>query len=485
MKTILHPNSRPQGHFLLIAMMAVGLISFILVNYLKLVQSQNAAVARSQVWNSAVPVFESGIEDALTHMNTHGRTNMECDGWTKVGLDQYQMTRYVGENYYTVTITNFVVGSTSEKPAINSIACISYPATLASSGQGPLLAQAGAPDRAAPVLRRGVRVATTRNGLFTKAMVARGSITISGNVLTDSYDSTNPLYSSNGLYTASRSRDKGDVASNGALIKEINTSDGVVLQGHISTGPGGTVGMSGTVSIGDKAWIEGGNSGIKPGWFKDDMNVAFPDVTAPFVGGAFTPSGGIVGGTNYAYVLDGGNYQLGSMSLGGVNKVMVTGKSVLYVTGNLNMSGQAAFIIAPGASLKLYVAGARGNLTGQGVMNQTGFATNFVYYGLPTNTRVDLTGGSGFTGIIYAPQAALNVSGGSILHGATISDTVSATGGFKFHYDESLASFDNGGNFIVTSWNELSPSEVDVMMKSKPRRSPSLSFNKKINEDLP
>jgi hypothetical protein len=190
------------------------------------------------------------------------------------------------------------------------------------------------------------------------------------------------------------------------------------------------------------------------------MNVSFPDVLAPFAGGAFTPSSGNVGGTNFAYVLNGGNYQLSSMSLSGQNQVMVTGQSVLYVTGNLTMSGQSAFIIAPGASLKLYVAGARGNLTGQGVMNQTGFATNFVYYGLPTNTRVDLTGGSGFTGIIYAPQAALNVSGGSVICGATISDTVSATGGFNFHYDESLASYNNGGNFIVTSWNEMTPADV-------------------------
>jgi hypothetical protein len=116
-------------------------------------------------------------------------------------------------------------------------------------------------------------------------------------------------------------------------------------------------------------------------------------------------------------------------------------------------------------------------------MNQTGFATNFVYYGLPTNTRVDLTGGSGFTGIIYAPQAALNLSGGSVIYGATISDTVSATYGFSFHYDESLASFDNGGNFVVTSWNEMTPGEVAATMQSKSRKSPILSFDKTAHEN--
>jgi hypothetical protein len=460
MKTLLNPRPRQQGHALLLAVIVVGLIGFILVAYLTLVQSQNTAVMRSQAWNASVPVIEAGIEDALTHINTHGRTNLECDGWTRLDGNQYQMTRYVGDNFYAVTITNFVDGNTSNKPGINSIAYIQYPSVIASSGQGPLMAQLNGAASAAVFLRRGVRVTTTRNGLFTKAMVARGTITISGNVMTDSYDSTNPLYSTNGLYISTKTRDNGDVASDGQLIKEITTSGSVSIYGHVSTGPGGTVGMSGAVSIGNKAWIDGGNTGIKPGWFSDDMNVAFPDVDAPFNGGAFTPSSGSVGGTNYAYVLDNGNYQLGNMSLAGQNKVMVTGRAVLYLTGSLNMSGQSAFIIAPGASLKLYVAGATGSLSGQGVMNGTGFATNFVYYGMTNNTRVDLSGGSGFTGIIYAPRAALNVSGGSVIYGATISDTVKASGGFNFHYDESLASYANGGNFIVTSWNEMTPSEV-------------------------
>ncbi len=150
----------------------------------------------------------------------------------------------------------------------------------------------------------------------------------------------------------------------------------------------------------------------------------------------------------------------GGVKLNLNKKIMVTGNAVLYVAGDFNMSGSSAIIIAPGASLKLYVAGANGSLSGQGVMNGTGFATNFVYYGMAGNTNVVLSGGTAFTGLIYAPRARLNVSGYSVICGATVTDSVSASLGFAFHYDESLAGFGATTPYVVSSWNEMAPAEL-------------------------
>ena len=443
----------------MIVVVITGLVGFVLTAYLSLLGTQNANTVRSQVWNASIPVIEAGCEDALTHLNTHGTTNLNCDGWT-LQTDQYVMTRWVGNStWYQVGISNWPAS-----PVIVSRGYVPAP-MLASTESYPMYADAAGTLAAQTYLVRGVRLNTRRKGMFVKAMVAKNAITISGNVLTDSYNSTDPAHSTGGLYDPAKALANGDVASDGQLIKEITTSGSVQIYGHIETGPGGTIGMSGAVSIGDAAWVSGGHNGLEPGFFKDDMNVTFPDVAVPFNGGTFPPITGFVGTTNYTYVLNQNvNYQISSINLVGKQKIMVTTQAVLYVTGNLSMSGQSAIIIAPGASLTLYVGGPSASLSGQGVMNGTGFATNFVYYGLPGNTSVSLSGGSGFTGIIYAPEATLNVSGGSLISGATISGSVSASGGFNFHYDESLANFGNGGSFIITSWNEMTPSDLGSTM---------------------
>ncbi len=99
-------------------------------------------------------------------------------------------------------------------------------------------------------------------------------------------------------------------------------------------------------------------------------------------------------------------------------------------------------------------------------MNGTGFATNFVYYGLPGNLNVNLSGGTAFTGLIYAPEARLTLSGGSVVYGASISESVFGSGGFSFHYDESLGSFGTVTPYVVTSWHEMTPAEVGGLVVS-------------------
>ena len=51
-------------------------------------------------------------------------------------------------------------------------------------------------------------------------------------------------------------------------------------------------------------------------------------------------------------------------------------------------------------------------LGGTGVINRAGKATNFHYYGLPSNTNVNYSGSAGFVGVIYAPSAALSFGDG-------------------------------------------------------------------------
>jgi hypothetical protein len=84
---------------------------------------------------------------------------------------------------------------------------------------------------------------------------------------------------------------------------------------------------------------------------------------------------------------------------------------------------------------------------------------NLQYWGLPTNTRVAVSGNGAFTGTVYAPQAELTLNGGGKDNydfvGASISKTARLNGKVQFHYDEALARVGPNRGYIVDSWNEL------------------------------
>ncbi|MDA1277130.1 MAG: hypothetical protein O2960_24210 [Verrucomicrobia bacterium] len=429
---------------LVVTVIAAGLIGFGIASYLGMTSFQRRSSMRSQVYNSILPIAEAGIEEAMSHLYFH-YSNLSTDSWTQVtslalsnGIalpgTQYFKQRAFGEGRYTVAI------SQSSTPTIVSQGYVSEPFQTNE-------------------LIRTIRVTTASQSMFMKGLVAKGSIGLNGSVKTDSFDSSNPSFSTGGQYDPAKSKDNGDIASVSSAANVISANGNVSIYGHVSTGPGGSISTVGNAAMGSKAFIDGGGSGIEPGWSSDDMNASFPDVQIPFSGGAFTPPSGSVGGTNYTYVVGNGNWQLSSLSMSGKKAMLVNGNAVLYVTGDISMAGQAYIAIAPGASLQLYCAGSSASLSGNGIVNSNSNATNFFYYGMPGNTSLSLSGNAAFTGVIYAPQADFSMNGGGSssydLVGAGVVNSISMNGHFNFHYDEALGNLGSGAGFIVTSWNEL------------------------------
>ncbi|MDX1952103.1 MAG: hypothetical protein SFY81_07945 [Verrucomicrobiota bacterium] len=422
-----------RGSALLVTLVTAVVIGTTLASYLGMVKYQNQSNMRSLYWNTGLPVAEAGVEEALTHL-AWADTNLAQYGWTLTNGSFYK-ERMIGTSKVQVRM------SVTNPPTILAQAYILDPKNNAFI-EPP----------------RTVRVTTTNDALFAKGMVAKGVIDLNGNnIETDSFDSTDTNYSTNGKYVASKSKDNGDVATNSGLINSLNVGN-ANIKGKASTGPGGSVSVGSNGSVGSKAWVDGGHNGIQPGWTTDDMNVAFPDVKVPFTGGGFTPASGNVGGTNFQHILAGGNYQMSSLSMSGQQKMLVTGNSVLYITGNASMSGQSQIILAPGATLRMYVAGPTASLGGNGIINN-GSALNFSYFGLPSNTSLSFAGNAAFTGTIYAPSAAFTLGGGGNNNydfvGASVTSTVQMNGHFHFHYDEALGKIGPRRGYTVTSWNEI------------------------------
>ncbi len=189
------------------------------------------------------------------------------------------------------------------------------------------------------------------------------------------------------------------------------------------------------------------------------MNIQIDDVEVPFTAGYSTPIGGWVGTNSYTYVLNGdlsGNYKLSNFG----GKVLVTGNVTLLVNDTFEFSSDDYIYIAPGGSLKVYVAAPTAKIGGRGIINSDGYAANFQYYGLPTNKELNFGGNAAFTGAIYAPEASFNISGGGNndydFVGACVVSRVNLAGHFHFHFDEALRwTYWNG--YVVTAWNELDP----------------------------
>ena len=437
-----------RGNALLAGLIIASILGATLASYLVLVSNQNASITRAQSWNLAVPVAEAGIDEALAHLNYN--TNRNSSGWAPSSPFDYLKTNAFSDgssNYYVVGISNLaapVIVARGFVPAINSAGFIS----------------------------RTLRVTTKKNGVYQMAMLAKGSIDLNGNkVMTDSYDSTDPNHSNNGKYPTGQKakiRDNGDIGTNAGLVDVLDLGNANIF-GKAATGPGGSldVGANGLVGSSQfqtnatyrEAHQDPAHSHVEAGYFTDDMNVDIPDVHLPpdwpsTV--ASMPVGGTVDGVTYNYVLYGGNYQLTSFS----GKLLVLGNATLLVTSSFSMSGNSDVImVTNNASLKLYVAAPTATISGQGMVNGTGSPTNLFYYGLPSNTSIDFTGNGTFTGVIYAPSAALSLKGGGNsaedFCGASVTKTAKMNGNFNFHYDESLGRINTGGIHRVISWNEV------------------------------
>jgi hypothetical protein len=193
----------------------------------------------------------------------------------------------------------------------------------------------------------------------------------------------------------------------------------------------------------------------------------FPDATVP-PATWFTPLSNQTAPDNLKYDYMLGNLSTYSMAtLSGSLYVSAT-NTVLYVTDSISIgnggggNGKAPpqIHIGPGASLTIYMEGATTSIGGNGVVNDTAQAKNFQYYGLPSNTSINLTGNGAFYGTIYAPQAAFSLKGSGKssaddFTGSSITKTTVMTGNFNFHYDDSLSMLTTLGGYDATSWEEL------------------------------
>lgn len=473
MKIILNPRGSQGGSVLVVGLIITSILGVMLASYLLMTRGQNVSVVRSQTWNTAFVLTEAGVEDALAMMNKYSGdyealynwtnpASLTADNWTTVSPNVFYAQRSIGANSYEVYITNI-----HTRPVIRSIGTVAWNHTYASTPQG-FLATVGAANPSTPTyLDRKVEVRTRIDPLFNFALAALNVIELNGNnVASDSFDSSNTNYSTLGQYVPDKNKDGGDVVSNDTIQDALNIGN-AQIKGQVKTGPKGTVTLGPDGSVGDEAWVEGGNTGIQDGHFADDMNVIWDPVIMP-TNVTWLPASGSFGqvflnypinGKMYGYAfLAGGEYFISEFTLQKGLYVAPDQHVKLWIQGHVKIGGTDEIYIGANASLKIYMSGPTFELTGNGVVNEGGYAANFIYYGLPSNRSITFGGNADFTGCIYAPNADFYLGGGGSgtvdFVGSSITKTVTLKGHFHFHYDEALRNTGPGRGFIPTNWKE-------------------------------
>jgi hypothetical protein len=269
-------------------------------------------------------------------------------------------------------------------------------------------------------------------------------LTLGGGVNTDSWDSAN-----GGTYATTVSQTGGSVGSNGNVSMSGN--------GQI----GGNLGANNTTmgTCPDGITVSGG-AGLVTGtnppnqYIAISPPVALPTPPAPVPA---PPTGNVsMGGGGKAASLVPGTY--GDIKLtGGTTLTLSPG---VYNINSIALSGNSVVAISPPGQVTLNVAGSGVatpvDFTGGTLANTTGVPNNFqINYG--GTGGIVLSGGSGSYLVADAPNAAVNLHGGSDIYGAVIGASVTDAGGVNFHVDRSamIGKIPPSGNFVLISFRHV------------------------------
>jgi Flp pilus assembly protein TadG len=228
-------------------------------------------------------------------------------------------------------------------------------------------------------------------------VVGLNSVSMNGNA-TSSYWST----------TGAASGPYGSIASNGPITLSGNT----MINGDARPGIGYNVsGASGrvtgsTASVAKPLSYPNGNAG-------NYVNVN-DNALVPAISGSSRQLN--IGG-NQIVAMPAGTYYLSSLTVNAGGTLNITGPVTIYITGSLQLTGNAVVAGNLPKNLKIVMVGDA--------------------FGNPPGTA-QISSGAALYATIYAPQSDITMSGSGDIYGSVLGKTISMTGSSAIHYDLSL-----------------------------------------------
>jgi hypothetical protein len=296
---------------------------------------------------------------------------------------------------------------------------------------------------------RMVRATLGLKGIFDHAILTKDTLTLKSDTIIDGYNSKN-LFKKNV---------KVDIGSQSVNNSSVVLNNNVTVKGDVLVGIGGDPDTAikdlGAVVTGDKSAAT----------IKDPL----PQVAAPSLEDKKT-SIDAKGTTITLTPDDSGTYSAINLELLDDKKTKeilpaileVSGGDVeLYITGDIQLGNSCEIVVKDGASLTIYIDGDIHCRNGSGINTEAPPEEAYTLQLYATGKGAqyfDVKAKSDWTGVIYAPNADVDLYAKGDAYGSIVADTFEFKAGGNFHYDEALREQvtieDEGVTFAVIRWSE-------------------------------
>jgi hypothetical protein len=469
-------HSTKAGSVLVWTVLVIGILSLIAMETVRLVTAKYQNALQTSTWQEALLAAESGIDLAIVELrkSLYPPPNNAWDGWNNPPGNQvtgYELTTIpnAGLSGTPMTIEANVDAPSQLIDPTNSwqyyrirtvgTIPITGPARASDNPQDTKLRRLSlrwerftngiltSHSLDAPQVSRRIEAIVRPISAFDQAIMSVGVVDLTNqNIVVDSYDSTDPTKSTNGLYDPAKRQENGDIATDGQLIEAGNAQ----IYGDVATNAGT---VSGAANI---------TGTERTDFYQEPIPIGAPSW-------ADSSAGSINGATTLNAVATKGSvasrYTFSSISLSGNKTLTLAGNPdgsqtyiEIYVIGDMSVTGQ--IVVQPGVTATIYFGG-NVDISGNGVLNSNNQPGDLMLYGIqpPTNSseHVNIGGNSQITASIYAPGHDVTVNGGGTnghVYGSVVGKTVTMTGVSNLHYDERLGSTGIINNYKIVSWFE-------------------------------
>jgi len=411
-------HKRLSGQALLSAALLVFVGSAIVASTILYVSHERRMSKRSASWVDSLHVAEAGVEAAVNEYYKEVAGLVPWTGW--VNLNVSGSVKMLPETELVSP------AATAGKDRRYSVVVDLDAYMVTATGT---VSESWFSNDVKRVVR--VELEPDRTSPFEAALLAKSYVKHGGNASVDSFDSSDPNKSTDGLYDPAKRQMNGDIVTicTDPEAAVFATGSGV-LYGDLIAGIGGGVKISGSYT----------NLGAVGSGADTDIS----DVIVPMDTTLTHPAIKMNADKDSQTILVAGDTDMSLSYIkanGGALTISGSGRLRLYVEGETSISGTATMNITPSppeADLKVEIY-TNGDVLLNSCVNETGSAANLGIYGTANCKSVKYTGDSHFTGFMYVPYAAYDFSGQGDFIGAVVAGTIDVTGTGDFHYDEALA----------------------------------------------
>jgi choice-of-anchor A domain-containing protein len=380
-------------------------------------------------------LLSMGLNSRVFSTRTTSDITARCAADTGLTMALYQMNQKLAVKPWS----SGSLPSAKETTLLHSDATYTYDVT-GDLNKGFIMAAVGKSDNAT----RAVYATLGLRGLFEHAILTKGSLVLKSNTAIDGYNSADPL----------DTEFKVNIGTQSTADSMVVLNSGVDVKGDVLVGLGGNP----DTVIKDLGATTGDQLG---GTENDPLPIITPpatlidkatDIAAKSATITLTPA-------------DSGQYS--SISLEASKDAGILeidgGDVVLYIAGDIDLGNSCEIIVKDNSSLTLYVDGdiVTGNGASIGTENPTKDAMTLQLYGTGgAGQNLDIKAKNEWTGVIYAPNAHIDLYANGDAYGAIVAGSFEFKNGGNYYYDEALREVsieDEGVSFVIERWYEGTP----------------------------